>query len=102
MSSMEEEYRTSSNFHLYINITKSRVPCAPTTIQCIYDSGIHEFDRAMENISIGLAQDLMVGRLIIKVRVKRTRSEFATYTDKQQHGISADILARKWGIGIDK
>ena len=44
----------------------------------------------------------MVDRLISKVRVKRTRSGFATYTYKRHHGISADILARKWGIGIDK
>ena len=40
--------------------------------------------------------------MIIKVSSKRTRSEFATYTYKQHHGISADILARKWGIGLDK
>ena len=52
--------------------------------------------------SIGLAQDLMVDRLISKVRVKITRSGFITYTDKQHHGISTDLLATKWGIGIDK
>ena len=40
--------------------------------------------------------------MISKVRVKITRSGFATYTDKRHHRISADILARKWGIGIDK
>ena len=44
----------------------------------------------------------MVGRLIIKVSSKRTRSEFATYTYKQHHGISADLVARKWEILIDK
>ena len=44
---MEEEYRTSSNFHRYINIVESRVPCAPPPIQCRDDSVIHEFDRAM-------------------------------------------------------
>ena len=99
---MEEEYRTSSNFHQYINIVESRVPCTPPTIQCIYESVIHEFDRAMSNVSIGLDHNLMAEILIIKVRVKRTRSGFATYTDKQHHGISADILAIKWGIGLDK
>ena len=56
----------------------------------------------MEKNSIGMAQDLMVDRLISKVRVNRTRSGFTTYTDKQHHGISANLLARKWGIGIDK
>ena len=72
ISSMEEDYRTSSNFHGYINIVETRVPCAPPTIQCRYDSGIHEFDIAMENVSIGLSQDLMVDRLIREVRVKIT------------------------------
>ena len=56
----------------------------------------------MENVSIGIDQDLMMDRLINKARVKRTRSGFTAYTDKRHHGISADILARKWGIGINK
>ena len=56
----------------------------------------------MSNVSIGLAQDLMVDILISKFRVKRTRSGFETYTDKKHHGISADLLSRKWGIVIDK
>ena len=42
----------------------------------------------------------MVDRFISKVRVKRTRCGFANYTDKQHHGIIADLLARKCGIGI--
>ena len=63
---------------------------------------IHEFDIAMANVSIGMAQDLMVDRLISKVRAKRTRSGFANYIDKQHHGISADLLARKWGVVLDK
>ena len=57
---MEEEYRAISNFHRYINIVESRVLCTPPKIQCIDDSGIHKFDTEMENVSIGLAQDLMV------------------------------------------
>ena len=56
----------------------------------------------MANVSIGLAQNLMVDRLIRKVRVNRTRSGIANYTDKLHHGISADILARKCVIGLDK
>ena len=102
ISSIEEEYRKSSNFHRYINIVESRVPCAPPTIHCRDDSGIHEFDREMQNFPIELDQDLMVDQLISKVRVNKTRSGFTTYTDKRQHGINADILARKWGIGLDK
>ena len=102
ISSMEEEYSKSSSFHLYINIFYSRVPCAPPKIQCRDDSGIHDFYRAMENVSIGMDQDLMVDIFISKVRVKRTRSVFATHTDKRHHGISTDILSRKWWIGLDK
>ena len=99
---MEEVYRTSSNFHRYINIVEIRVPFAPPTIQCRDDLVTHEFDIKMANVYIGLDQDLMVDRLISKVRVKRTRSGFATHTYKRHHGISVDLLARKWRIGIDK
>ena len=63
---------------------------------------IHEFDRAMANFSMGLSQDFMVEILINKVRVNRTRSGLVTYTDKRHHRISADMLARNWGIGLDK
>ena len=101
-SLMDEEYRTSLNFHQYIDIVENRAPCAPLTIQCRDDSLINEFDRAMSNISIGLAQELMMERLIRKVRVKRKRSGFANCTDKQHHGIRTDILERKWEIGLDK
>ena len=56
----------------------------------------------MENNSIGLAQDLMVDILIINVRVRIKRNGYTMYTDNQHHGIITDLLARKWGIGIDK
>ena len=72
------------------------------SIQCIYDSRIHEFDRSMANVSIGLAQDLMVEILIIKVGFKRTRSGFSTYIDKRHHGISADIWEIQWGVELYK
>ena len=45
---------------------------------------------------------MMVHRLISKVKVKRKIIGFATYTYKRHHGISADILAKKWGIVVDK
>ena len=56
----------------------------------------------MVNVSIVLDQELMVERLIIKVRVMRTKCGFATYTDKRHHGLSAYLFSRKWGIGIEK
>ena len=100
--SVEEEYRTISNFHCYINIVESRIPSAPPTIQWRDESEIHKFDITVANISIGLDQALLVDRLIINIRVMRTRRGYVTYTDKPHHGISADILARIWGIGLDK
>ena len=54
----------------------------------------------MANFSIGMAHEFMVEILIIKVRVKKTRSGFTTYIDKRHHGISADILARKCRIRL--
>ena len=99
---MKEEYRTSSKFHHYINIVEIRTPIATPTIQCRYDQRINDFDIAMGKFSIGLAQDLIVGRLIINIRVRITRSGCATYTDKKHHGTCDDILERKWGIGLYK
>ena len=40
ISSMEEDYRTSSNFHRYIKIVEIRIPSAPPTIKCRDDSGV--------------------------------------------------------------
>ena len=80
------------------DIVESRVPYTSPMIQYINDLVIHEFDRSMEIFSIGLDHDLIMDRLISKVRIKRTIIGFRTYTDKRHHGISADILARKWSI----
>ena len=55
----------------------------------------------MENVSIGLGQDLMIVRLIRNVRVIITRSLYETCIDKHHHGLSADMLARKCGIVLD-
>ena len=44
----------------------------------------------------------MVERLIINVGVRIKTSGYITDIDKQNHGISADLLASKWGIGVDK
>ena len=71
-------------------------------MKCRDNLGIHEFDIAMKNVFIGLAHDLVVDRFISKVRVKRKSSRFAIYTDKQHHGISADLLERELGTVLDK
>ena len=56
----------------------------------------------MEIFSIGIAQELKVDILISNVRVRITRSRYATYTYKRNHGIISDMLSRKWGIALDK
>ena len=52
---MEEEYSSISNIHICVNIFEITIPGAHPTIQCRDDSGIHEFDRAMANVFIGLS-----------------------------------------------
>lgn len=66
------------------------------------DMALYEFDRAIVNVSLGLAHDLMVDRLISNVKVSKTRTGYATITDDRHHGISAELLAQKWGIGLEK
>ena len=92
---MEEEYRTSSNFHHYINIIEIRITSATPNIHCRDDLGIYEFDREIYFFPMGLSQYLMVERLIRNVRIRRTRSGYATYKYKQHHRISPDLLAQE-------
>ena len=96
---MEEEYKTSSNFYPYIDIVDSIIT---SYIQCRDDSVIHRFDIAIKNVSIWLSKDLMLDILISNVRVRRTITVYTTYTNMWHHGISADLLVRKWDIGIYK
>ena len=83
MYSMEEEYRTSSNFNHYIDIYGRIIPIVPTNIHCIYQLRLHEFDRSMEKFPIGIDLESMVDRLISNIRVRRPRIGYATYVDKK-------------------
>ena len=56
----------------------------------------------MENISIGLNQDLLVDILISNLKVISIRIWYGTYTDKHHHVLSSDILVKKVGIGLNK
>ena len=66
------------------------------------DAEIHKFDRAIANVSLGLNQDTLAERIIANINVKRTRDGYSTITKDRHHGISPELIARKWGIGIDK
>ena len=63
---------------------------------------IHEFDRATVNLSIGLAHDLMVDRIIGNIRVSMTKKGYATITTERHHSVTTELLAMKWGIGLEK
>ena len=44
----------------------------------------------------------MVDRFISNVKVAKTRIGYATITNDRHHGVSAELLAQKWGIGLEK
>ena len=59
---------------------------------------IHDFDGSMVNVSIGLAQYLMVERLIGNIRVYMTKNRYATITNEKHHSVTPELLASKWVI----
>ena len=61
---------------------------------------IHDFDRDMVNVSVGLSQDFMVGKLIRNSRVYMTKKGYSTITNERQQLVTLELLARKWGIGL--
>ena len=72
---MEEEQR-SSVFNLrYINKVRIQTPCAPPVTYIQDDMAIHDFDREMVNVSIRLAQDIMVDRLLNNIRVSMIKRD---------------------------
>ena len=57
---MEEEQRSNMFKLRLINQVRSKTPCAPP-VTCIQDDmAIHDFDRAVVNVSIRLAHDIMM------------------------------------------
>ena len=55
----------------------------------------------MVNVSIGLAQDIMVDRIIVNITVSMTKKGYATITNERHHLVTLELLARKWGIGLE-
>ena len=62
---------------------------------------IHDFDRAMVNVSIRLAQDIMVEKLIGNIRVSITKKGYAIITNERHHSVTPERLTRNWGIGLE-
>ena len=101
MSSIDEEQR-SNVFNLRsINQMRSKTPCATPVTYIQDDMTIHKFDWPMVNVSIGLAQDLMVDRIIVNITVSMTKKGYATIKNERRHLVTSELLARKWGIGLE-
>ena len=98
---MEEEQR-SNIFNIRLtNQVRSQTPCAPP-VTCIQDDmDIHNFDRDMTNVLMLLYSDLMVDRLMGNIRVSMTKKVYATITNERHHSVTPELLARKWGIGLE-
>ena len=69
---MAEEQKSNVFNIRTINEVRSQTPCAPPVTYIQDDMDIHDFDRAMVNVSIVLVQDPMVERLIKSIRVSTT------------------------------
>ena len=72
------------------------------------DMSFHDFDRAMVDVSLSLTQDLLLDRLMANVKVKMSEVKVSgvncssAITNKRHHEVSPELLAQKWGIGLDK
>ena len=66
------------------------------------DVAFHDFDRALAQVSLGMTQDTIDQRLLANVNVKLSRYGYATITNDRHHGVSPQLLAQKWGIGLEK
>ena len=102
ISSMEEENMPRKLNSRSINLVQGNTPSSPPTVEIQDDIPVHEFDRAMAEISLGLPENIIRSRLISQIQVEKTRNGYATITNDRHHGVQPDLLARKWGIGLDK
>ena len=85
-----------------INQVRMQTPCAPPVTYIKDEIAIHDFNTDMVNISIRLAQDLMVDRLIGNIRVSMTKKGYVKITNERHHLITTELLSRRWGIGLEK
>ena len=77
-------------------------PCAQPVTYIQDDMAIHDFDRVMANFSIGLAQYLMVDRLIGNIRGSMIKKVYAINTNEIHHSVTLELLKRNWGIGLEE
>ena len=97
----KQEEKRSNVFRLRsINQVRIQTPCAPPVTYIQDDMAIHDFDRVMVNISVGLSRDLMVDRIIGNIRVSMTKKVYTTIKNKRHYSVTPELLAMKWGIGL--
>ena len=102
ISSMEEDQRRNMFNLRMINQVRSQTPCYQPVTYIQYEMDIHDFDIEMANVSIELAHDLMVDRLIGNIIFSMTKKGHATITNERHHLITPELLVMKWGIGLEK
>ena len=90
--SMQEE-RHTSKFFIRMFSEKIR-PCIPDVSFIVYDIDIHNFDRAMINISTWYSNHILENQMITSVST--------TFTYKRYHNIGMEVLARKWVMGLKR
>ena len=84
---MEEELRINIFNLKFINQVRSQ------PVACIQDNmAIHDFGIAMVNVSIGLAQDIMMERLIGNIRVSMNKKGYATITNDRHYLVTPELL----------
>ena len=85
---------SSDDYRLEQSPTSRNINCVGTKVEYKDNCNIHDFDRALAHT--GLVEDLITDRAIKSVNIH------ATYSDKRHHGTDPALLARKWGIGLQK
>ena len=83
---MQEERHTSEFLRLHC-FQKNSIPCSPDVSFIVDDMDIHNFDRAMINISTCCSTPILANQISTSVS--------ATFTDNRHHNIATDILASK-------
>ena len=79
-----------------INQVRSQTPCSSPVKHIQDDMAIHDFDRAMANVSIRLAKYIVVDRLIGNIKVSMTKKGYTKITNERHHLVTPELLARKW------
>ena len=83
------------------NGDKSQISSVNSQYLSYNSFGTHDYDNVMAQISPIYNQELLLERLIASVNANKS-STGATYSNKRHHGTDPNLLAQKWGIGVQK